>query len=42
MAGTDGPMHNVLKLRPSMVLQSQDMDYLLTTLERIFLESPLK
>ena len=42
LAGTDGPMHNVLKLRPSMVLQSQDMDYLLTTLERIFLESPLK
>ena len=41
LAGTDGPLHNVLKFRPSMVLEQRDMDYLLSTLERIFEETTL-
>jgi len=42
LAGTDGPLHNVLKFRPSMVLEQRDMDYLLTTLGQIFEETALR
>ena len=42
LAGTDGPLHNVLKFRPSMVLEQRDMDYLLTTLDKIFKETALR
>jgi len=42
LAGTDGPLHNVLKFRPSMVLTARDMEFLLTSLEQIFHETPLR
>ena len=41
LAGTDGPLHNVLKFRPSMVLEQRDMDYLLKSLEEIFEETAM-
>lgn len=41
LAGTDGPLHNVLKFRPSMVLEQRDMDYLLENLEEVFRETRL-
>lgn len=42
LAGTDGPLHNVLKFRPSMVLEQRDMDYLLENLEAILKETRLQ
>ncbi len=42
LAGSDGPHHNVIKLRPPMIFTAQDADVLLTTLDRIFQETPLK
>jgi len=41
LAGTDGPLHNVLKFRPSMILEQRDMDYLLENMEAIFKETQL-
>lgn len=34
LIGTDGPLHNVLKIRPPMPFSSSDADRLLTTLEK--------
>ena len=42
LAGTDGPLHNVLKFRPSMVLEQRDMDYLLENLEEVFRETRIQ
>ncbi len=42
LAGTDGPLHNVLKFRPSMVLEQRDMDYLLENLEEVFRETKIQ
>ena len=38
LAGTDGPLHNVIKIRPSMVVDSQDMDRVVEELDQIFEE----
>jgi 4-aminobutyrate aminotransferase-like enzyme len=35
LIGTDGPFHNVLKIRPPMPFSTNDADHLLTTLHRI-------
>ncbi len=42
LSGTDGPLHNVLKFRPSMILEQRDMDYLLENLEEVFKETRLQ
>ncbi len=42
LAGTDGPLHNVLKFRPSMVIEKADVDYFIEVLDRIFSETFLK
>jgi 4-aminobutyrate aminotransferase-like enzyme/Ser/Thr protein kinase RdoA (MazF antagonist) len=38
LAGTDGPYHNVLKLRGPMVITKADVDFFLETLDQILLE----
>ncbi len=38
LIGTDGPLHNVLKIRPPMPFSESDADRLLTTLEKILKE----
>jgi 4-aminobutyrate aminotransferase-like enzyme/Ser/Thr protein kinase RdoA (MazF antagonist) len=38
LLGTDGPYHNVVKIRPPMPLEEADADYLLTTFEKILKE----
>ena len=39
LIGTDGPLHNVLKIRPPMPFNSENADFLLATLDRVFRES---
>ena len=36
LIGTEGPLHNVLKIRPPMVFTEADSDFLLETLDGIF------
>jgi 4-aminobutyrate aminotransferase-like enzyme/Ser/Thr protein kinase RdoA (MazF antagonist) len=38
LLGTDGPFHNVVKIRPPMPFNESDADYLLTTFEKILKE----
>ena len=38
LAGTDGPHHNVIKLRPPLVIGEPDADLFLTTLDEILAE----
>src|ERR1019366_960960 len=38
LLGTDGPFHNVLKIRPPMPFSNSDADELVETLERILTE----
>ncbi len=42
LAGTDGPHHNVIKLRPPLVFARDDADFFITTLDRIFHEDALR
>ncbi len=35
LIGTDGPLHNVLKIRPPMPFSTNDADHFLTTLQKI-------
>lgn len=35
LLGTDGPSHNVLKIRPPMPFSNNDADWLMTTLDRV-------
>lgn len=39
LIGTDGPYHNVLKIRPPMPFSAENADQLLAALDRIFSES---
>jgi 4-aminobutyrate aminotransferase-like enzyme/Ser/Thr protein kinase RdoA (MazF antagonist) len=38
LTGTDGPHHNVIKLRPPLIISERDADLLTTTLENILAE----
>ena len=38
LAGTDGPLHNVIKLRPPLIFSEADADLFMTTLEAILQE----
>ncbi len=38
LAGTDGPHHNVIKLRPPLIFSKEDADLFVATLEAILLE----
>jgi 4-aminobutyrate aminotransferase-like enzyme len=35
LISTDGPLHNVLKIKPPLVLQADDIDRLLATLDEV-------
>jgi 4-aminobutyrate aminotransferase-like enzyme len=39
LLGTDGPFHNVLKIRPPMPFSQTDADHLVTTLDRVLKET---
>jgi 4-aminobutyrate aminotransferase-like enzyme len=38
LAGTDGPYHNVIKLRPPLIFSEADADLFVATLESILQE----
>jgi 4-aminobutyrate aminotransferase-like enzyme len=38
LLGTDGPYHNVVKIRPPMPFNSSDAEFMLETLERVLME----
>jgi 4-aminobutyrate aminotransferase-like enzyme/Ser/Thr protein kinase RdoA (MazF antagonist) len=38
LAGTDGPHHNVIKLRPPLIFSESDADLFITTLEQVLQE----
>jgi 4-aminobutyrate aminotransferase-like enzyme/Ser/Thr protein kinase RdoA (MazF antagonist) len=40
LTGTDGPYHNVLKLRPPLICSEADADLFLTTLDAVLSEDP--
>jgi 4-aminobutyrate aminotransferase-like enzyme len=40
LTGTDGPYHNVLKLRPPLICSESDADLFLTTLDEVLREDP--
>ena len=40
LTGTDGPFHNVLKIRPPLIFSDADADLFVTTLEAILDEDP--
>jgi len=40
LAGTDGPHHNVIKLRPPLIFTEADADRCVTTLDAILGEDP--
>jgi 4-aminobutyrate aminotransferase-like enzyme/Ser/Thr protein kinase RdoA (MazF antagonist) len=40
LAGTDGPHHNVIKLRPPLIFSNSDCDLFLSTLDKILREDP--
>jgi 4-aminobutyrate aminotransferase-like enzyme len=40
LLSTDGPLHNVLKIKPPMVLTEQDVDEVLEALDQVLAESP--
>jgi len=39
LAGTDGPLHNVLKFRPSMGISTEDVSIFVEVLDQIFGET---
>ncbi len=42
LAGTDGPLHNVIKIRPSMVINETDVEYFFTVFTKILGEDFLR
>ena len=38
LISTDGPLHNVLKIKPPMVFTQENADYLVTCLDKILQE----
>ncbi|HSD30275.1 MAG TPA: aminotransferase class III-fold pyridoxal phosphate-dependent enzyme [Gemmatimonadales bacterium] len=38
LVGTDGPFHNVLKIKPPLVFTKEDADHLVTTLDEVLAE----
>ncbi len=39
LMSTDGPLHNVIKIKPPLCFSKQDVDYLITTLEKVLKEN---
>jgi 4-aminobutyrate aminotransferase-like enzyme/Ser/Thr protein kinase RdoA (MazF antagonist) len=42
LTGSDGPYHNVIKIRPPMVVTAEDVSVLLQTLDKVLGETPLQ
>jgi 4-aminobutyrate aminotransferase-like enzyme len=42
LAGTDGPYHNVIKLRPPLVFSRDDADFFIATLDSVLREDVLR
>jgi 4-aminobutyrate aminotransferase-like enzyme/Ser/Thr protein kinase RdoA (MazF antagonist) len=42
LAGTDGPLHNVIKIRPPLCIGEADADLFVSTLEAILAEDPVR
>ncbi len=42
LTSTDGPFHNVLKIKPPMVFSRQDSDFFMETLERVMQEDAMR
>ena len=42
LLSTDGPHHNVLKMKPPLVINKEDVDYVIRVLDKIFDEDRLK
>ncbi len=42
LAGTDGPHHNVIKLRPPLIFSQADADLFVTTLDAVLAEDPAR
>lgn len=42
LISTDGPLHNVLKIKPPMVLSTRNADELLVKLDEVLMESYLQ
>lgn len=38
LVSTDGPLHNVLKIKPPLVFTGDDADHLVTTLDTVLAE----
>jgi 4-aminobutyrate aminotransferase-like enzyme/Ser/Thr protein kinase RdoA (MazF antagonist)/murein DD-endopeptidase MepM/ murein hydrolase activator NlpD len=41
LAGTDGPLHNVIKLRPPLIFSKEDADFFVRVFAEILAEDPL-
>ena len=41
LAGTDGPHHNVIKIRPPLLLTRSDARFFVSTLDSVLAETPL-
>jgi 4-aminobutyrate aminotransferase-like enzyme len=42
LCGTDGPLHNVIKLRPPLVVTEADADLLIATIDQVLAEDGLR
>jgi 4-aminobutyrate aminotransferase-like enzyme/Ser/Thr protein kinase RdoA (MazF antagonist) len=42
LAGTDGPFHNVIKIRPPLCISETDADFFVTTLDTVLTEDPVR
>lgn len=42
LLSTDGPLHNVLKIKPPLVFTEEDADFLITTLDKVLGEGPCR
>jgi 4-aminobutyrate aminotransferase-like enzyme len=42
LTGTDGPHHNVIKLRPPLVFTEADADFFVSALDAILQEDPAR
>ena len=42
LTGTDGPHHNVIKLRPPLIFTEKDADLFVKTLDEVLPEDPAK
>lgn len=42
LASTDGPLHNVIKIKPPLVFSADDADFFIATLARILEELPIQ